>query len=279
MPIESKKRNTKGLFSGFLLVLPLLFLLSGCAGKPWSDTFKEDEVKAYKTMIETQIKKDSGCPSTLDSEIAVTWKSPVGTKAFSGYLQLQLPSSLKFVTINPLGQPLFALVSDGQVFSSVNTLGHQYISGSLASLALRNNIPQGLLTGNWGTWLSGRITTGSSDTIQDIRKDTSGRGIWVILKAPGNIAEGKEYILVDTVERHPILRILTNKNGSTTAQIRYGRWQKEGACGQPTSFSISDLPMGSEITLQFSDIILDKVFAKNNFTIMPPPGYFIQLLP
>ena len=261
----------------FFLSLSLLFFLAGCAGKPWSGKFGKDEVKTNTSLIDRQIKAHETCPATLDAEAAVTWKTALGTKAFSGYLQMQLPASVKFVTTNPLGQPLFALVSNGKGFSSVNTLTRQYISGSLTALALRNDIPVELLTGNWGTWLSSRITGSAKEHVTGIRKDTAGRGIWVVVDNPKSFTKGQDYILVDPTGSRVLLRVLMNTAHDPIARIRYGGWQLRDKCELPTEFTISDLPMGAEISLHLSDIITDKVFDKDNFTLMPPPGYFIQV--
>ncbi len=278
MPIHSRKLAS--IVSGYtpIACFVILFFLAGCAGKPWSGKFKEDQVKTYKDMVAGEIKAEDSCPSTLDAEVTVNWKTAVDTKTFDGYLQLQLPSSLKFVTTNPLGQPVFALVSDGETYSSVNTISQQYISGSLFSLALRNNIPEQLLTGNWGIWFSGRIAAATGE-IADVRKDSAGRGLWVMVQNPKNKLKGKEYILVDSAKKRPLLRVLTDGDDDTIAQIKYGAWQNSGKCIQPTSFNVTDLPLGAEINMHLSDIITDKVFSKNNFILRPPPGYYIQLLP
>jgi outer membrane lipoprotein-sorting protein len=276
----SKCKNSEEHFSPSLLLgFIIVFFLAGCAGNPWSGEFKKAQIKSYKEMLEGRIKAHSVCPSTLDTEVSVTWKTALDTKTFFGYLQLQLPSSIKFVTTNPLGQPIFALVSDGQMFSSVNTLTRQYINGSLISLALRNDIPMQLLNGNWGGWLSGRISASKSEKIVDVRKDTAGRGLWVITDNPKNLMQGKEYILVDPTGNRVLLRILMNTENDPIARMQYGGWQPGNTCQLPTSLKITDLPMGAEVSLHLSDIITNKVFDKDNFTLFPPPGYFIKAFP
>ncbi len=272
---SGQPHSSPALFLGIIL----LFFLAGCAGKPWSGEFKKDQFTAYKKMLEGRIKAHTACPSTLDTEVSVTWKTALDTKTFFGYLQLKLPSSVKFVSTNPLGQPLFALVSNGKIFSSVNTLTRQYINGSLTALALRNDIPAELLNGNWGGWLSGRINASDSERIVDVRKDTAGRGLWVITDNPENLMQGKEYILVDPTGDRVLLRILMNTEDTPIARIQYGGWQRSSTCQLPTILAITDLPMGAEVSLHLSDIITDKVFDKDNFTLLPPPGYFIQVFP
>ncbi len=279
MTIHAQKPAAEGFARVLFLGLALLFFLGGCAGKPWSGKFGEGAVKTYMTMVKNKMHADAACSSTLDTEAAITWKTAMKTSAFSGYLQLELPSSIKFVTTNPLGQTLFALVSDGTSYSSVNTISHQYTSGSLSSLALRDNIPEEIVGGNWGTWLSGRIAAPGTEEPSDVRKDATGRGIWVRLEPRKTNTGGKEYVLLDPLRMHPLLRVLLDADGDPIAQIKYGQWQQHTRCEQPLAFDITGLPMGAEITVHLSDIITDKVFSKKNFILMPPPGYYITAYP
>jgi outer membrane lipoprotein-sorting protein len=270
------------LASGFVPVafLCLVLLISGgCARQPWTDQVNEDQAKAIRNMIQEIQKTDAACSSTLDAEVVVSWKTGMETKAFSGFLQMKQPSSVKFVTTNPLGQTIAALVSDGDSFRSVNTVTRQFLSGSLLNLALRNDIPPELLTGNWGSWLSGRIEIPKSSEIVDIRQDASSRGIWVLLANPKNRLSGKEFVLIDPQMKRPLSRVLMNAEENPIARIEYGDWQKGAGCEQPAHFHITGLSMGAEITIQLSDIITDKVFTEKDFSLSPPPGYFIELRP
>lgn len=257
----------------------VLLISGGCARKPWMDPVDDDQAKAIRNMIQEIQKADAACSSTLDAEVIVSWKTGMETKAFSGFLQMKQPSSVKFVTTNPLGQTIAALVSDGESFRSVNTVTRQFLSGGLLNLALRNDIPPELLTGNWGSWLSGRIEIPESSEVTDIRQDASSRGIWVLLANPKNKLSGKEYVLIDPKNKRPLFRVLMTAEENTIARIEYGDWQEGTGCGQPARFHITGLSMGAEITIQLSDIITDKVFTEKDFSLSPPPGYFIELRP
>ena len=277
MPRQSRDHASAGFDPVFLLCLALLFLGS-CAREPWTQPVDDKQAQAIRDMLREKVKTDAACPSTLDAEVTFSMKTVLDTKAFSGYLQVKLPSSVKFVTTNPLGQTLFALVSDGQSYRSVNTLDNQFVSGSLSSLALRNGLPQELLSGRWGIWLSDRIGIKKDAEITDIRQDATARGIWVKLTAK-DTTDGMEYIMIDPASRRPLLRLLVDAEENPIARIEYSDWQQGSKCGQPTSFHITGLSKGVEITLHLSDIITDKVFTEKDFTLNPPPGYFIKLLP
>ena len=277
MSIQSRGHAFAGFGPVFLLCLVLL-LSGGCAREPWTQPVDDKQAQAIRDMLQEKVKTDATCPSTLDAEVTVSMKTVMETKSFAGFLQVKLPSSVKFVSTNPLGQTIFALVSDGQSYRSVNTLDSKFVSGSLSSLALRNDIPQELLTGRWGVWLSDRIEITRAAEITDIRQDATARGIWVKLTSK-DATEGKEYILIDPASKRPLLRLLMDAEENPIARIEYGDWQQGAHCGQPTSFHITGLSKGLEVNVHLADIITNKVLTEKDFTLRPPPGYFIQLFP
>jgi outer membrane lipoprotein-sorting protein len=252
-----------------------LLISGGCATKLWTDPVDEGQSQSIRGMIMDIQKADAANPATLDAEVIVSWKTGMEAKSFSGFLQVKRPSSIKFVTTNPLGQTVTALVSDGESYRSINTITKQFTTGGLSSLALQNDIPPEFLAGNWGSWLNGRMDTPKSVEITEIRQDALNRGIWVMLANPANKLSGKEYVLVDLKDKHPLLRVVMNAAEKPIAQIEYGDWQQ----GQPARFHITGLPMGAEITMQFTDIITDKILTEKDFSLKPPPGYFIELRP
>jgi outer membrane lipoprotein-sorting protein len=279
MPTQFRKSASTAISPVFFLCLVLLFLGDGCARKPWSEQADDNQALAVRRIVDEKQITDDLCPSTLDAEVSVSWKTTMETKSFSGFLQLKLPSYVKFVTTNPLGQTIAALVSDGESYNSINTINKQFLSGSLSTLAIQNDIPQELLTGRWGSWLSGRLAIPPSMEIADMRQDTAARGIWIFLADPKNPRSGKEYILIDPTSKRLIIRQLMDKEDNLIARIEYNDWQQGKGCGQPTLFHISGLSMGSEITLRLADIITDKVLTEKDFILKPPPGYFIELRP
>jgi outer membrane lipoprotein-sorting protein len=277
MSIQSENHPSASLGPVFFLCF-VLFLSGGCARNPWTKQVDDNQAGMIKDVIQKKIATDAACSSTLDAEITISVKTVMETKSFSGFVQLKLPSSVKFVTTNPLGQTLLALVSDGQSYRTVNTLDNQFTSGSLSTMAIRNDIPQELLTGKWGIWFSDRIEIPKDAEITDIRQDETARGIWVKL-ATKTKEGGQEYILIDPANGRPLLRLLMDAEENPIARIEYSDWQQSQKCEQPTTFHITGLSKGVEITIHLTDIITDKILTERDFILRPPPGYFIELRP
>jgi outer membrane lipoprotein-sorting protein len=263
---------------GPVLLLCLFLLFSGgCARQPWTKPVNDDQAKAIRTLVEEKRAADAVCSSTLDAEVTVSMKTLMDTRSFSGFLQMKLPSSVKFVTTNPLGQAIFAFVSDGKSFRSVNTLENQFVSGGLEALAIQNDLPPQLLTGHWGIWLSDRVELSGQGVIADVRQDAAGRGVWV--KIAGDAGKGAEYILINPEDRRLLARVLLDGDQDIIARIDYSDWQGEKQCAQPTGFLITSAPKGVEIIIHLSGLLTDKNFTERNFSLRPPPGYFIRLIP
>lgn len=266
--------------SGPLALLCLVLALSaGCARQPWTRPVDDNQAKAVRTLVEEKRTADAACSSTLDAEVTVSMKTLMDTKSLSGFLQLKFPSSVKFVTTNPLGQAILVLVSDGKSFRSVNTLENQFVSGGLHALAIRNDLPPELVTGQWGLWLTGRIETPEDGVIAEVLQDAAARGIWVKIVDPRDEEKGADYILINPEKGRVLARLLTDADGNSIARIDYSDWQGEQKCQQPATFLITSVSKGAEISLHLSGILTDKELTEKNFSLRPPPGYFIKLLP
>ena len=110
-----------------LIVSPLLFL-QGCA-RPVLQTYPVAEPESRETLAafakHQQLYLDQ-CGCCLDAEAEATvsmsiWFSNHSGK-FSGYLQAMEPGYIKFFVLNPFGQPVYILATDGTMFKSLNVL-------------------------------------------------------------------------------------------------------------------------------------------------------------
>ena len=263
--------------SPFRLVLILLVLfLNGCAGKPWTSPVAEDETALITRTFAEMQQRDASCSCCLDAKTTLSWNGPRGDRTVAGLLQLMLPTSLKFVVLNPLGQPLYALVSDGQEFQSINTTLKQHTIGKISSLAAQYKIPESLLSENWGYWLTGRLQE-KGVMIEAIRRDGSGRGVWITMQYPGDAAFAKTHLLIRPETRQLLARVLVDHQGDTIATIFYDGWNGQDDCAPVSRTTITDLPYGSKLRIDFAEILTDSSFSAANFRLKVPAGYDVQV--
>jgi outer membrane lipoprotein-sorting protein len=259
-----------------LVLILLALFLHGCAGKPWTSPVAENETALITQTFTEMQQRDASCSCCLDAKATLSWDGPGEDHAIAGLLQLMLPTSLKFVVLNPLGQPLYALVSDGQEFQSINTTLRQHIIGRISSLAARYQIPEALLSENWGYWLTGRLREEGA-TIETIRRDVSGRGVWITMQYPGNAALAESHLLIRTETRQLLARVLVDRQGDTIATISYDGRSEHKNCSPVTRTTITDLPYKSKLTIDFSEILSNRSFTAANFRLKVPAEYNVQM--
>jgi hypothetical protein len=273
-PEEASSRCLFRPLTFFLLLLALL--AHGCAGRqPWSDPVAgEETARITQTFAEMQ-QRDSACSSTLDAKATLAWDGPGEDRTVAGFLQLLLPTSLKFVVSNPLGQPLYALVNHGQEFESINISRKQHVVGTLSGLATQYEIPAPLLGDNWGYWLLGRIQEPGA-SIETMRQDSTGRGVWVTLQYPSKTGLSRSHLLIQPRTRQLLARILVDQAGDTIATISYeGRrgTGEQDACAPASQITITDLPYGSKVSIDFTEILTNRVLNAANFRLKVPADY------
>ena len=260
----------------FRLTLILLALfLHGCAGKPWSSPVAENETAPITRTFTEMQQRDASCSCCLDAKTTLSWDGPGEDRAIAGFLQLMLPTSLKFVVLNPLGQPLYALVSDGQEFQSINTTLKQHVIGKISALATKYQIPSALLSENWGYWLTGRLQEKGA-MIETIRRDSSGRGVWITMQYPEDAALARTHLLIQPETRQLLARVLVDHQGDTIATITYDGRNGQDTCAPASRVTITDLPYGSKLRIDFAEILTDRSFTPANFRLKVPANYDLE---
>jgi len=262
-----------------------LFLVApGCARKPWRQPVTEDRSASVIDLMAQMRQSEQKRSSCIDADVNIFFTSNVRNRAVGGYMQLMQPSSIKFVTSNPLGQPLVVFVSDGHDAQFVNTMDAFFTDGDLTAFAQAFDIPPVAYASDWGTWLTGRLprTTG----VTSIREDEKERGIWVSVGNTAAMVSGTidplyEHVLIDPAERRILSRVFTDSSDTVEARIDYDGWIAEttGAAPlQPGRITISGLDYGGRLVLDFSGLRAMEGCRKSNFLLNRPPGYRYQPL-
>ncbi len=269
--MHSRKVNTL-LTQTIPFLLLLLLLNNGCARKPWLEPVEESLDRSIRTTLLIVAEQRASCSMGLNAEATISWSSTFKKKSLTGFLQLLPPSHAKVVAVNPLGQPVLALASNGNSFQTVNTLKREYSQGDLKSFALRYDLPKPLLSGNWVYWLTGHLPS-KDEEISVIREDLQGRGFWISNDIENNYTVAREYLLLTSDSYLLLTRIITDSEDNIIARIEYSDWLAYGLCNQPTNIHITKISSGVEATIELKDIIWDDSFTEKDFDIKVPPGY------
>lgn len=273
---NSKSKITT--LSALAMVLANLFLVTGCARKPWGEPLAEDQAKAMGSTIAAMQAKDEQCPPCLDTEAKLFFKNRLKTVAVSGYLLMKQPSFFKLVVANPLGQPLLAISSNGKTFQRIATMERNYLHGRVQSYGLYHDVPLSILNGDWGAWLTGRIS-GRKFKIEDVRQDEQNRGIWLTTAYDKAGQSYREHILIEPDRQLILGRVLTSGKDAILANVTYSNHRNIGGCQQPERIAVSDLDFGTEIQLELSDTREVEQCPAGQFTLPKPGGYTEQYMP
>lgn len=263
------------------LALPLLLsslILSGCAGKPWTDPLEPPQAEAIEQLVDKLYIRDQSCGKSLAADLSVYFHGPLENSAVSGYFQFSAPSFYKFVMTNPLGQPVLLIAGDQKSYQAINSLARKYMAGSVRSFGIRNKIPQDFLKSNWQDWLMGRNHY-SSEKTSHIRNDKEGRGTWISFNTEDGKYSATSHLLLDSDQKLYRTRILENSDGKTIAEIRYDNWIGQGGCLQPQDINITGLDYGTNIQLKLSDVVLSTDVDPKTYRLPIPSGYLKQYLP
>jgi hypothetical protein len=266
-----------GCYGRFVLSLLVSVLVNGCAGKPWTAPVDVHETERVSQAFAEMQKRDAACFSCVDAKVILTLDTPGEDRSVSGSLMLMLPAAVKFVAPNPLGQPFYALVSNGLEFQAINTAQKLHTIGRISSLAAQYDIPSSLLSDNWSYWLIGRLQEKGA-LIETIRQDVSGRGVWVTTNYPGRASLAKSHLLIQPTTKQLLARILVDDQDKTIATIFYEQRAVQDGCAPAERITITDLPYGSSLRFEFTDILTDRTFSSADFRLKAPENYNTQEL-
>lgn len=263
-----------------LISVLLCFLLSGCAGQRWSGPLPEEEQGGIPQLIAAIQKVEKECPDSLDADALIFWKSPLDDWGVEGYMQLLSPSFIKFIVSNPLGQPVYAFASNGDGYQILLPRQYRHIRGNIRSLAIRKELPQILVLGDWFSYLTGKLPTASFEVVE-INRDAKDTSIWLHIVSAGSGREpGSVWVHLDREQKTVLGYLFLDSNQETVAEIVYGNQQdRNDSCSSENEIKITELPWGAELTIQLKDISHSSQFSKKDFSLPVPPSYNTQLHP
>jgi outer membrane lipoprotein-sorting protein len=209
------------------LIVPFLFSLifiQGCA-RPVLQTYPAGE-KEIETVSEAfvhyqEIRQDA-CGCCLDAEVDIAlsvsgWFRDHRGK-LSGYLQAMEPGYMRFVAINPLGQPWYILTTDGVMFKSLNVFAEKAYWGSVRSETYNTFAPAGFEPEYSYYWLIGSLKQGDM-RIKAVMRDREQDAFWLQMNQAD--ADTESMVLFDPEELLILRHVLRDKRGRHLADIVY----------------------------------------------------------
>lgn len=254
-------------FKRNIVIVFCLLLLSGCVTMPNLFGISRDENTEVRGRFKEMIALQGKCHCCLDGAAHISIKNLLYSGAISGYLQAMSPSYLKFIGVNPLGQPLAVLTTNGQQFRYVSTEEGTVYSGEVAGETFAKYTPKGFNPTLSYYWLIGRLQPGPVQLTQVSRDEKS--GYWVELL----YENGKKALLLFDPEALQIRRhIVLNGEGKRILNILYDKYGP-GECDVPGLITVTSLTLDSTMEIRLDDLLDNVSLSRRDFDYSPPSTF------
>lgn len=251
-----------------LFALVLLITFGGCSPLPDRVAVDRDELSPLMDAFLDMVAEQKDCQCCIDARATVVFSSVWQKGTLSGYLQAMSPSFLKFVGINPLGQPLAVFVTDGESFRFAAVPQARGYEGEVEGETYAKYAPEGFLPEQGFYWLIGRLVPGPMRVV-DLRRDRDGNGVWFEL----DYANHTRSLVLFEPERGVLGRhIVINDGGKKIFDVRYDDYTA-GSCPLPGRITVSSLVHNSSMEILLDDWLPGVSFAEDDFTYEFPPSF------
>ncbi|MCX5875671.1 MAG: hypothetical protein NT087_05125 [Deltaproteobacteria bacterium] len=272
------KRGLFGVLSGGLGLF--LLLSGGCATLPSTKPLAELQQQQAVVLFRETMARQQDCPSCLDAQVRLSLKSVVQNGTISGFIQAKAPSFLKFTGLNPLGQPLLFLTTDGTFFRYVVVPEAKGYEGLVTAAAFKKYAPQGFDPAHGFYWLSGRLAP-EKLRIFSVAEDPEGHGLWLELAYADDASAGgllRRHVLFDPAQRVILRHLVADPDGRIMVDVRYDDYAKasEGGsdnCRLPGVIRIHANNNGALMELTLGDWLPDASFNAGDFRVDLPLGF------
>ncbi len=265
--------------TAYFILLILVLLLPGCAGRrlPHAPVVFGQERRTVVAVFYDMLARHRHCDNSLDAAVnlKLSVSAFLGKKAgtLAGYLQALAPSYLKFVGINPLGQPLLIFVTNGSRFHYVSVPDGKGFEGDVRSRTFMKYAPPGFDPEYVFYWLAGRLGPGRID-ILEVRRDEDGQGYWLELSAAGKTKKHIHSRLLIDIDKKIMLRhLLQDEGGRILMEIKYGSHEGEGGCLIPRKIVVTSLTNHYSAVVLLTDMATDVSLSRSDFEFNLPGGF------
>lgn len=256
-----------------LLVVVLMFCccLSGCSVLPGTLHVSQDEVQETISRFKSMIDRQRQCHCCVDARARVTFKSLLHNGSINGYLQAMMSSSFKFVGVNPFGQPLVVLTTDGHSFTYLSVPESKGYVGKVSGETFTKYAPHGFQPDQAFSLLMGRLAPGIIQ-IWDVSRDEKGQGFWFRLTYKNKETSGVSLVLFEPGRQLIRRHLIVDEGDEVMMNIFYDEYNDD-LCPLPGRVTVRSLQLKSSMELSLQDWLDDAFFVRADFAVRLPAAY------
>jgi len=281
-----------------ILFFLALFLVQGCTSSVLQIyPASEKEIgAAYESFRLYREVNEDMCGCCLDAEVEAEltisgwFNDHVGK--LSGYLQAMKPGYIRFVALNPLGQPLYIFLTDGSKFTSLNVYAEKAYSGSVDSRTYKKIVPSGFDPEFAYYWLNGRLPPQDMQ-IADVMRAGQPDAYWLQIRHDNVGTE--RMILFDAAKLRILRHVLRDEKGSHLVDISYRDYEPLNApekinfekdhavsdvsdagtdgCSVPGKITIASHGGSEKISVKLHSFLPDASFSEEDFRVNIPDSF------
>jgi len=250
-----------------LILLACCLLLASCAALPALQEITPQENSEVRRRFKEMVALQAECRCCLDGTAHISLKNVVYSGAVSGFLQAMSPSFLKFVGVNPLGQPLAIFTADGSIFRYVSIPEGTVYTGQMDSETFVKYTPEGFIPTLSYYWLIGRLQPGPVQLTRVSRDETM--AYWVEL----DYENGKKALVLFDPDALQIRRhIVFNSAGERILNIHYDGYGPE-KCDVPRHIIVTSLRLDSTMEIRLDNLRDEASLSRKDFDYVPPDSF------
>lgn len=275
-------REAANLALPLLCLAAALFALSACAGHhiPSVESVSGREgVEVRAAFNKMVILQSSVCPDAIDAEVTVV-AAYDGLMAdrkivLDGFLLAAKPSLLKYVAVNPLGQPMIIMTTDGSDFRYVTVAENREYSGSVLSETFRRFFPSST-GGDFYGLITGRPNIESMHITSVVRQPGTSL-YWLTASSAGDESGHRISFFFDLLNGRLNGCRLLDGAGSVIVDIRYlpatEGVSQNGICAVADRVEMQLPSLKSSLSIQFASMRHDTELTVEDFSFTRPDHY------
>lgn len=248
-------------------------LLEGCASRIVRTVpLPENRQAAVLARFDAFARRQ--CAQTLDADLTLELNLLGKTERVGGMLQAQMPASLRYSTLGPLGRSLYIMVTDGTDFTMVDNRKATAYTGRIGSRFWHKYFPADIRVEDLLPLLTGRPAE-QGCTIEDVKGDkTEPEVAWLFpepVKATGHI------IRFDPAAGIILRHLLKDDEDNILLDVAYNRYDhKTTRCAMPMEIQVRGKSITGTLTLRYDRIYPASDLAPSIFELTLPKHYRVQ---
>jgi len=251
------------------VVASLLCCLTGCAGISPEPAVTEIQSRQVLAAWAELADADHDCPSVFDARVSVSLKSLWHSGTITGYLQAIPPSYMKFVGVNPFGQPVLLLATDGDSFEYVPVVERKVFRGKVGGRAFARYIPQEAVpVDGFFSLLTGKTPFRQQEVLA-ISGDDQGRGYWLTL---GDDGQPVSRVLFNPADGLLYGHIILDGAGDEIMGVIYSDYMA-GECPLPSFIKISSGASAAAMEIRVAEMVSGTMFMADDFYFTLPADF------